>query len=160
MLDNQLIYAINLAFEKTIDSDFRQRMCAVLLNTKGDVISIGNNVKKLHWWMSEENGYREDAKYRHCEIDCIQNYIDKNKDKKITFEKDILKSLKKDLVQYCKQQDFNTMVIMRRKGGLFSDMYGCSKPCDSCLNLLKIVGIKNIVYYSIDNKIIKEQINE
>lgn len=160
MIDKYLIDGINLAFEKTRNSDFRQRMCAVLLNKNGKVLSIGNNIKKLHWWMNENNGYRSDAKYRHCEIDCIQNYVDNKKERKIQFNSSIIKSLEVDLFSFCKKQDFDTIIIMRRKGGLFSEMYGCSKPCKSCLKFLKLSGVKNIIYYSIDNKIIKEKINE
>lgn len=149
--DEQFITAYNYAFDLTVKASFRQRMAAVVLNSNGEIIASGVNEFTPHWYMCTKNGYRRDQIGAHCELAAIRNYCkihnisDKNHTK---------------FFKQCKQQDFNTIIVVRRKGGLYSLIRGNSKPCIACQGFLKKAGVKFMVYY--DEKInhfVKETIH-
>ena len=148
--DEQFIYAHNYAFDLTPKASFRQRMAAVLLNSNGEISAEGVNEFESHWYMKPENGYRKDQIGAHCELSTIRNYCrrhnidDKNKTR---------------FFNECKKQDFNTIVVVRRKGGICSLTRGNSKPCSACQTFLKKCGVKYMVYF--DEKVnhyIKEHV--
>lgn len=136
--DEQFIKAHNYAFDLTPNASFRQRMAAVLLNSRGEIIAEGVNEYEEHWYMKPENGYRRDQIGAHCELATIHNYCRQHgidDTNKINFFKE------------CKKQDFNTIVVVRRKGGLTSLTRGSSKPCPACQTFLKKCGVHYMVYF-------------
>lgn len=136
--DEQFIKAYNYAFDLTPNASFRQRMAAVLLNSNGEIIAEGVNEYTAHWYMTPENGYRKDQVGAHCELAAIRNYCKKH---------DIDDVNKDKFFKQCKKQDFNTIIVVRRKGGICSLMKGNSKPCIPCQGFLKKCGIKFMIYY-------------
>lgn len=148
--DKQFIKAHNYAFDLTPKASFRQRMAAVLLNSEGEIIAEGVNEYEAHWYMKPENRYRKDQIGAHCELATIRNYCRKHK---------IDDDNKTKFFQECKKQDFNTMVVVRRKGGIYSLTRGSSKPCPACQKFLKKCGVKYMVYFDEKtNHYVKESI--
>lgn len=149
--DEQFIAAHNYAFDLTVNASFRQRMAAVILNSKGEIIASGVNEYTPHWYMCVENGYRRDQIGAHCELAAIRNYCRNHN----ISDKDPVKFFSK-----CKKQDFNTIVVVRRKGGICSLIRGNSKPCLACQGFLKKTGIKYMVYFDEKtNHFVKEKVN-
>ena len=136
--DEQFIKAHNYAFDLTPNASFRQRMAAVILNSKGEIIAEGVNEYEPHWYMKPENGYRKDQIGAHCELATVRNYCRQH---------NIDDSNKTKFFQECKKQDFNTIVVVRRKGGICSLTRGSSKPCLACQKFLKKCGIEYMVYF-------------
>lgn len=148
--DDQFIKAHNHAFDLTPNASFRQRMAAVILDSNGNILSEGVNEYQPHWFMCQDNGYRKDQIGAHCELAAVRNYCLKHK---------IKDECSKKFFQICKQQDFNTMVVVRRKGGISSLMRGSSKPCPSCQKFLKKCGFKFMVYFDENtNHYVKEKV--
>ena len=131
--DKQFIDAHNHAFDLTPNASFRQRMAAVILNSNGKIISEGVNEYQPHWFMNQENGYRRDQIGAHCELAAVRNYCKKHKIKDNDHKK---------FFQDCKKQDFNTIVVVRRKGG----MRRRKKVCAFC-------GKDNVIDYKDVNKL-------
>lgn len=148
--DEQFIKAHNYAFDLTPYASFRQRMAAVLLNSKGQIIAWGVNEYTPHWFMTPVNGYRKDQIGAHCELATIRNYC---------FQHGINDEDHRKFFKMCKKQDFNTIVVVRRKGGISSLTRGNSKPCPPCQKFLKKCGVKYMVYFDEKtNHYIKERI--
>ena len=136
--DEQFIKAHNYAFDLTPKASFRQRMAAVILNSEGEIIAEGVNEYAEHWYMKPENGYRKDQIGAHCELAAVRDYRNKH---------NISDNNKQMFFKQCKMQDFNTIVIVRRKGGICSHTHGSSKPCPACQKFLKKCGVKNWLYF-------------
>lgn len=148
--DEQFIAAHNHAFDLTPNASFRQRMAAVILNSQGEIIAEGVNEHIVHWFMTPENGYRKDQTGAHCELAAVRNYCKQHKISDINTTK---------FFKDCNRQDFNTIVVVRRKGGIYSHMRGNSKPCPACQSFLKKCGFKYMVYFDEKtNHYIKEKV--
>jgi len=150
--DEQFINAHNYAFDLTPRASFRQRMAAVILNSKGEIIAEGVNEYNPYWYMTPAHGYRKDQTGVHCELAAIRNFCiqhnisDKNENK---------------FFKECRKQDFNTIIVVRRKGGIYSLTRGNSKPCNACQSFLKKCGVKYMAYFDEKtNHYIKERIKE
>lgn len=148
--DKQFIDAHNHAFDLTPYASFRQRMAAVILNSKGKIIAEGVNEYMPHWFMCQENGYRRDQVGAHCELAAVRNYCEKHHIKDDDHEA---------FFKECKKQDFNTIIVVRRKGGITSLIRGSSKPCPACQKFLIKCGFKYMVYFDErTNHYIKEKV--
>lgn len=173
MIDrHKLIKALNVAFDETKHSEYRQRMAACLLDQSGNIMSVGHNTKNPYFWMRPENGYRKDQRGSHCELDAIRNYVadrtyfaplhskawtawtvNEDGNKKPTKEDE------EAFFEYVKSLKIAMIVVARRKGGLLSDTRGSSKPCRGCWKFLCRCGIKSVVYYDEDNHFVEETLS-
>lgn len=168
---HKLLEALNIAFDETINSEYRQRMAACLLDKDGNILSIGHNTKQPYFWMKQKNGYRRDQRGSHCELDAVRNYILSFKNKNIKKSKKCRMALltnselcnpteqdERCFFDFVKSLKIPMIVIARRKGGLLSDTRGSSRPCKGCWEFLRRCGIKFVVYYDEDNHFVEETI--
>lgn len=121
--------SVHIEYMKSIAEDMTPvssaRICAVVLDRKGNVLSVGVNQAKSHP-MQAQYGKNEHAIYLHAEIDAIKN---------------ALKKIGRNSLRQC------TMLICRRKfneNGEF--IYGLAKPCDGCVKAIQDFGIKEVIY--------------
>lgn len=167
MIDrHSLLQALNVAFDETKNSEYRQRMAACLLNSKGEILEVGHNSTSSCFWMKPENGYRKDQKGRHCELDVVLSYVQKRLDSKSSSRLIYLANggqnstfkEQEEFFNFVKGLNIEMIVVVRRKGGMFSETRGSSKPCYPCWKFLKKCGIKSMVYYNEDNHFVEEKI--
>ena len=170
----RLLKALNVAFDETIKSEYRQRMAACLLDKDGNILSVGHNTKQPYFWMNTKNGYRKDQRGSHCELDAVRNYVAKIIDSKSIVELNPVfvgamfanKAINTNKIQeqcffeLVKSLKIYMIVVARRKGGLLSNTRGCSKPCNGCWEFLRRCGIKSVVYYDKDNHFIEKTLEK
>ena len=169
---HKLLEALNVAFDETINAEYRQRMAACLLDKDGNILSIGHNTKEPYFWMKQKNGYRRDQRGSHCELDAVRNYVKKIIDSTSLMDLSIAgvgamftnkmidptENQEKEFFDFVRSLKIPMIVVARRKGGILSDTRGSSKPCKGCWEFLRRCGIKSVVYYDEDNHFIEETI--
>ena len=92
---------------------------------KRHLIATGTNQPKSHPLMLTQ-GYRDDQRYRHAEVDAIRNAL-----RLITAEQ-------------LKQCEIHVVRVKRPYGGSNSWVHGLAKPCAGCANVIENYGIEKI----------------
>ena len=94
---------------------------------KRHLIATGTNQPKTHPLMLTE-GYREDQRYRHAEVDAIRN------------------ALRLITVEQLKRCELHIVRVKRPHIASNNWVYGLAKPCAGCTNVLKRYGIEQVFW--------------
>lgn len=94
---------------------------------KRQLIATGVNQPKTHPLMLTE-GYREDQRFRHAEVDAIRNAL-----RLITAEQ-------------LKRCELHIVRVKRPYIGSKTWVHGLAKPCAGCANVIENYGIKQVFW--------------
>jgi tRNA(Arg) A34 adenosine deaminase TadA len=94
---------------------------------KRHLITTGVNLPKTHPLMMTE-GYREDQRYRHAEVDAIRN---------------ALRLISKEQLKQC---ELHVVRVKRPHTASKSWVYGLAKPCAGCSKTINTFGIKKVFW--------------
>ncbi len=106
------------------EKEMQARVCAAIV-FKGRIVDVGFNSKKTH---TVQKGFNELKPFLHAETEAI------------------MRSFRKMDLNGC------YLVVVRNKkdgrGG--QEVFGCSKPCTSCVGIMALYGVKK-AYYTDEN---------
>ena len=94
---------------------------------KRHLIAIGTNQPKTHPLMMTE-GYREDQRYRHAEVDAIRN---------------ALRLVSKEQLKEC---ELHIVRVKRPYIASKTWVHGLAKPCAGCANVIENFGIEKVYW--------------
>lgn len=100
---------------------------AAALIYRGRILATGTNQYKTHPLMMTR-GYREDQKYRHAEVDCIQN---------------ALRIMTKEQLTRC---ELRVVRAKRPSADSREWILGLAKPCPGCSQVIRDYGITNVTW--------------
>jgi tRNA(Arg) A34 adenosine deaminase TadA len=102
---------------------------------KRHLIATGVNQPKTHPLMLTD-GYREDQRYRHAEVDAIRN---------------ALRLISKEQLKQC---ELHIVRVKRPHIASKKWVYGLAKPCTGCANVIKRYGIGQVFWTADESKIL------